>query len=484
MSFLSVPFFVFVAIAIIVFQLSPARFRALVLLVASLGFYVSHGPAYAVLLLLVATLAVHQAALAIERREAEAAKLRLVTISVSALTLVLAAFKLGSALFPWRALNAASEPDVALRVLIPLGLSYYLFKLIAYLLEVYWENLPAQRSFVALALYAAFFPQVVSGPIERPGEFFAQVQHFDRLDAAGATQGLRRILFGLFKKIAIADRLAVVVNAQHQNPGAYSSLELLLGAYLFALQLYADFSGVTDLAIGIGQLFGVKAPENFDLPFFSRNLQEYWRRWHMSLTSWLADYLFTPLRMALRDYGRLGLACAVFVNMVAVGVWHGLTWTYLAFGALHGAFLVVSVLTLKQRDAFFEQRPLLRRVRRLTAPLVTFHLVLLGLVIFRADSLGHASQYLSRLVGWAVPRNIPITRLDFKLLGLSPKAIATICLLGGLMECVHWVQRQPGLVRRFVEAPRPYRWAFYYGVVFLTLAMSRLGEGSFIYARF
>jgi len=204
----------------------------------------------------------------------------------------------------------------------------------------------------------------------------------------------------------------------------------------------------------------------------------------MSLTSWLADYLFTPLRMALRDYGKLGLAFAVFVNMVAVGVWHGVAWTYLAFGVLHGVFLVVSVLTLKPRDAFFAKHPLLQRVRRVSGPLVTFQLVVLGLVIFRADSLGQAAQYLSRLIGWAEPGTIAATRLDFKLLTVSPKAIGTICMLGALMECVHWVQRRPALARRFVEAPAAYRWAFYYGVVVLTLAMSRLGEGNFIYAQF
>jgi alginate O-acetyltransferase complex protein AlgI len=483
MAFLSATFFLFVAVALVAFQLSPPRFKPHVLLVASLGFYLSHGPAYSVLLLLLTTFIVHRTALALERRESEAAKLKLAAICVSALALLLAAFKVASALFPWTASNAA-EPDVALRVLIPLGLSYYLFKLIAYLLEVYWENLPAERSFASLALYAAFFPQVVSGPIQRPAEFFEQAKRFDQFDAAGATEGLRRILFGLFKKVAIADRLATLVNAQHQNPGAFSSLELLLGAYLFALQIYADFSGVTDIAIGIGRLFGVKGPENFDLPFFSRNLQEYWRRWHMSLSSWLADYLFTPLRMALRDYGKSGLAFAVLVNMVAVGVWHGAAWTYLAFGVLHGVLLVLSVLTLKQRDAFFAKRPLLRRVRAVTAPLVTFHLVVFCLVVFRADSMGHAVEYLARVIGQTEPGTFSAARLDFKLLGLSPKAIATICLLGALMECVHWVQRQPGLSRRFVEAPAVYRWVLYYGVVVVTLAMSRLGEGKFIYAQF
>src|SRR5262249_4611626 len=153
------------------------------------------------------------------------------------------------------------------------------FKLIGYLLDVYWENVPAQKRVVALALYASFFPQIVSGPIQRPGAFFEQLESVDRPDPAMMATGLRRILFGLFKKLAIADRLAELVDSVHTNPAACSSAELLLGAYLFALQLYADFSGVTDIAIGLGQLFGFQGPENFDMPFYSRNLQEYWRRW-------------------------------------------------------------------------------------------------------------------------------------------------------------------------------------------------------------
>ena len=480
MSFLSPYFLLFVAISLATYQLVKARFRPHVLLGASYLFYLTHSPAQALLLLAV-TIVVYFIALAVEHAPSEARKLRRVGVSVAVLVTLLAGFKLASALTA----PAPDEPasnGAALHVLVPLGLSYYLFKLVGYLLDVYWENVPAQKNFVALSLYASFFPQIVSGPIERAGDFFEQLSRVGRLDPAMVSQGMRRILFGLFKKTAIADRL-VVVDAMHANPAAYSSLELLLGAYLFALRLYADFSGVTDIAIGLGQMFGFTGPENFDLPFFARNLQDYWRRWHMSLTSWLADYLFTPLRMALRDKGQVGLAVAILVNMFAVGVWHGASLTYAAFGVYHGVCLTASVLTLKKRDAFFKHRPALARLRAVAAPLGTFHLVVLGLILFRANSFGSALEYLGHLE----PRSggaIAPGRLDLGVLGMTRGALLGIPVLATLMEFGNFATRRSGWSVGFLAAPRFYRWALYYGVILLTLAVSHLGEEKFIYAQF
>ena len=158
----------------------------------------------------------------------------------------------------------------------------------------------------------------------------------------------------------IADYLAAPIASVHANPSRFSSTELLIGAYCFAVELYADFSGITDIAIGIGQLFGIKGPENFDLPCLPENIQAFWRRWHMSLTSWLTDYWFTPLRMTLRTLGSVGLYLAIVLNFVAIGLWHGLTWVFLFFGALNGIFMVVSVMTLKQRNKFFKASSLTR----------------------------------------------------------------------------------------------------------------------------
>jgi alginate O-acetyltransferase complex protein AlgI len=478
-SYLSFTFAVFVGVTLLAFYLAPARFRQHVLLAMSCLFYATHEPVFALPLLLAVTYGVHRVALAIDAAEAEREKWRLSVVSVTALVIVLAGFKLlGSAA------SSGTEQGLALRLLIPLGISYYLFKLIAYLLEVYWGNLRAEHAFVRVALYAAFFPQVVSGPIQRPGAFFEQAGRLGEPDSALVSQGLRRILFGLFKKIAIADHLSVPVDAVFGDPTAWSSLELVLGGYLFALQLYADFSGVTDIAIGLGKLVGITGPENFSLPFFARNLQEYWRRWHQSLTSWLADYLFTPLSLALRGQGQVGLALAILVNMFTVGIWHGIGSSYAAFGLYHGVCLVISVFTLRARDRFFRRHVALAPVRAVMSRLVTFHLVVVGLVLFRAPTLGVSYKYFATLVQGVSGTKIAPARIDFNLLQLRPNSLVMILLLVAVAEVIHWARTQPNLTSRFLEAPRVYRWAAYYTMIVVTLAFTRIGDGKFIYAQF
>lgn len=483
MSVLSLSFALFVLVTLALFQWAPARYRPHVLLAASLAFYASRSLRDTLLLLAVSWL-VHATALALTDRRSERAKQRLLAVTVTALVVCLAGFKLAAAAFaPADALGIDAADGPALRVLVPLGLSYYLFKLIGYLLDVYWEREPAQQSLLSLVLYASFFPQIVSGPIQRSGDFFAQLERLHQLDTDAVAAGLRRILFGVFKKIAIADRLAATVEAVHADPSAFSSLELLIGAYVFALQLYTDFSGVTDIAIGVGQLFGIRGPENFSFPFFARNLQEYWRRWHISLSSWLAAYVFTPLRMSLRDYGRAGLALAILINMVSIGVWHGANLTYLAFGITHGVFMVVSVLTLKARDRFVRRHPRLAPVRALAAPLLTFHLVVLALIVFRAPSLDHALSYLRHIAIGPTLNGIAATRLDLELLKTSTKVLVGLPVLAVSGECLAFLiaQRAPGALTR---APRAARWALYYAVILGALFLSRAGQENFIYAQF
>jgi D-alanyl-lipoteichoic acid acyltransferase DltB (MBOAT superfamily) len=479
MSFLSIAFAAWVAVTVIAFHLLPARFRPSVLLISSLAFYATHGLGYLALLVTL-TLGTYRSAILIDQA-AEPNKRRVLLAAVTGLILILCAFKLGGALALSHRVGEAQE-DTVWRFLMPLGLSYYLFKLLSYLLEVYWENLAAQRSPMVVCLYASFFPQIVCGPIERPGPFFEQVGRGGQIEPEDLVAGFRLILFGLFKKIAIADRLGPAVATIHGSPELHSSLELLFGAYAFAIQLYADFSGLTDIALGIGRLFGIKGPENFNLPFFASNLQDYWRRWHMSLTSWLGDYLFTPLRMGLRDLGQFGLAAAVFLNMVAIGVWHGFTGPYLAFGIYHGVALAVSVLTLKRRDQFFKAHPALARVRSFAAPLLTFHLVVLGMILFRAESLQLAVRYLSSMATGLFHSGI--SPLRFQLGDMPPKLLVSLSILVIFMEIVHVATRNPGWRGRFQVTPRVLRWAMYYGLILVTLSFSRFGEENFIYGQF
>jgi alginate O-acetyltransferase complex protein AlgI len=481
MSFLSAEFGIFLALGLVAFYLSPAHWRPRVLLGLSYAFYATWSLSGTALLMFVTT-GVYLAARWIEGRSAERSKFALATIVVAGLLLVLFVFKFGISL---ARIFRTPSGDIAPGILLiaPLGLSYYLFKAIGYLLDVYWETMPAQRSFVSLALYLSFFPQIVSGPIQRAGDFFDQYKELKRPDPSEFVVGLRRILFGMFKKVVIADRLGLLVATTHSRPSSFSPLELLLGAWCYSLQLYADFSGITDIAIGLGLLFGIRGPENFDLPYFASNMQVFWRRWHMSLTSWLTDYLFMPLRMSLRGLGTLGLSLAIMINMLAIGLWHGPKWTYAAFGAINGVFMIVSALTLKGRNKFFQNHTALARIRIWAGPLLTFHLVVFTHIFFSAESLRLALSYVAGLFSVAGRTGIPAWRLNWPLMGISARTFLALCAGLAVMEAIHWGAKQTYWRSRFISAPRPLRWGLYYASI-LILALSIKTTMTFIYAQF
>jgi D-alanyl-lipoteichoic acid acyltransferase DltB (MBOAT superfamily) len=247
--------------------------------------------------------------------------------------------------------------------------------------------------------------------------------------------------------------------------------------------MYADFSGITDIAIGIGLLFGIRGPENFNRPYFATNLQDFWRRWHMSLTSWLTDYLFVPLRMTFRNLGNVGLSLAIFLNMVAVGVWHGPRWTYLVFGCINGVYMIVSALTLKKRNQFFKTRTVLSRWRAWVAPLVTFHLVVFTHIFFQAPDLQSALSYLGQMLHLGPHGPVAATRLDLASFGLTYGRLFQA--LAGLvvMETIHWAMSQPDWAQRFTTTRREFRWVLYYAVIVMVMLSAR-GTMSFIYAKF
>jgi D-alanyl-lipoteichoic acid acyltransferase DltB (MBOAT superfamily) len=483
MSFLSFNFAIFLGIALLIFHVAPTRWRPGLLLGFSCAFYLSWGLIQTILLAAV-TFGVYATALWIERRRTEQGKRASMALGVMTLLLLLFAFK-SAAWFLKEFFSRAHGPDsdLALFLVMPLGLSFYTFKMVGYLLDVYWETLPAQRNFVTLALYGAFFPQIVSGPIQRAQSFFQQMDQIKAPDADEFAVGLRRILFGLFKKVVIADPLAVLVENLHANPSGFSPLELLVGAYCFAIQLYTDFSALTDIAIGIGQLFGVKGPENFDLPYFASNIQLFWRRWHMSLTSWLTDYLFTPVRMSLRTLGTPGLCLAIMINTIAIGLWHGFAWTFLTFGLLHGIYVTISVLTLKRRNLFFKNRAALTRVREFTAPLLTFHLVVFSLIFFRAPTYPSGLKYIAGLIPAWQSNGLPVVRFDQSLLGISTSGLMVCALAYLASEAVTWAMRQQFWIDRYFALPVLFRRALSYALI-VTVLLRFKGTVTFIYARF
>ena len=335
MNFTSLLFYVALVPATAIFYWLPGRWRAIYLLALSYAFYALSSRIYLVLLV-VASAAVYAIGLAIANSASERAKQAYMAAGVAAVVAVIVVFKAAGA---WRGL------------LLPLGISYYSFKLISYLIEVYWDDELVERDPVVFLLFPAFFPQIVSGPIQRPAPFFAQMRDImgRMADADQIEAGFRLILGGLMMKTLIGDRLAAFITLVDQSHSDFSYSVMLTTVACYMLQLYADFSGYTNIALGVGKLFGVEGPPNFNAPFAAVNIQEMWRRWHMSLTLWLTDYLFTPLSMALRDYGQPGLIGAICLNMIIIGIWHGFTLNFLVFGMLHAVFLSVTVVILGAR---------------------------------------------------------------------------------------------------------------------------------------
>lgn len=304
-----------------------------------------------------------------------------------------------------------------LHIVLPVGVSFFTFKLISYIIEIHREHIEPCCDFIEFGTYIAFFPTILSGPIDRPGKFLPQLRTIRSLDAEMTTRGLQQILWGMFKKMVIADNLMGIIDSTWEMQ-SFTGSTYLLAALLYPIQMYADFSGYSDMAIGVGRLLGIKVAQNFTYPFFARNVAEYWRRWHISLTSWITDYVFMPLNIAFRNIGNWGVIFAVIINLVVIGLWHGANWTFGLFGLYHGLLFIPLVLS----GAFAKNKKLkpgalgLPKFRDFLMMCLTYVLVAIGLVIFKADSVGQAVNYFS-LMGqhslFAVPRFIGVDNAQF-----------------------------------------------------------------------
>ncbi len=382
MRYTDFSFLVFFAVVASLCKLCPKRLRSLFLLGASYLFYLTWS-ARAALLLAAVTAFTFAVGLGIEAGLRSRARTWLGPLAVVILAGYLLAFKI--------ALLGPSHGIAGL--VMPLGISYTTFKLMSYVLEVYWGKMNACRRFGDFAAYVAFFPQILAGPIQRPADYFNQLPPIP----ARVTDALPRIAWGFVKKLLIADNLAPAVNYVYANVGGLHGAPLWVGFYLFPLQIYADFSGLTDIAIGTGRLLGITGPENFNRPFTATSISGFWRRWHMSLTNWLVDYLFLPLRMATRNAGNWGLAFSMSVTMIAIALWHGLTTTFLAFGALNSLYLIVDAFTARRRTKLFKLHPDWDRAGGWLGWLLTFHLMAIGMVFFRAPQVRDALRLLGHL---------------------------------------------------------------------------------------
>ncbi len=359
-------------------------------------------------------------------------------------------------------------------IIVPLGISYFVFRLLSYLIEIHRGMMPASRDFVAFATYVAFFPCMLSGPIDRPNKFLPQIAKPREFNRPLAVDGLRQILWGMFKKMAVADSLAVFVDAQltpaNLNNISGSTMIVLMMAYTF--QLYADFSGYSDMAIGVGKLLNIHVAKNFKYPLFALNVADFWRRWHISLTSWMTDYIYLPISFNLRTWGKWGLILAALINFIIVGMWHGAGWLYIIYGAYYGIlFIPLIYFGLIDKDLDIQTNCMgLPKIKYLCRMLLTFVVVNIGMLLFRSPNM---------LVFFET-----IGRLGHNLLSTPNIGSLTAWLLVVIMLLIEWVQRKReyGLELSNVKS-RFVRWASYLVLMFIIYALGG-GEQHFIYQVF
>ena len=365
-----------------------------------------------------------------------------------------------------------STEGLLLKVILPVGISFYTFQALSYSIDVYRGKIEPTKDVVAFFAFISFFPQLVAGPIERATNLLPQFQKKREFDYDTAADGMRQILWGLFKKVVVADNCAVYVNQVFANSGSHSGSTLLLAAVFFTFQIYGDFSGYSDIAIGTAKLFGIRLMRNFNVPYFSRDIAEFWRRWHISLTTWFRDYVYIPL-----GGSRVSKAKVIrntFVIFLVSGFWHGANWTFIVWGAYHALLFLPLILTGKNRkytNQIAEGRylPTLKEAGQM---LLTFILAVFGWIIFRSESIGQAWEVILGIM------NSSLFTAPMMVVGLKKIVIVILVLL-----LVEWLTRSKEHGLAIGNLPLWLRIASCYVLVLVILELGGNSQ-SFIYFQF
>ena len=361
-----------------------------------------------------------------------------------------------------------------IQVILPVGISFYTFHGLSYVIDIYKGRIKPERNFINYSVFVSFFPLLVAGPIERATHLLPQIQQPRQFDYAKAVNGMRQILWGLFKKMVIADNCAEFANQIFNHSAGYSGSTLVLGALFFTFQIYCDFSGYSDIAIGTAKLFGIDLLRNFAFPYFSRDIAEFWRRWHISLSSWFRDYLYIPL-----GGSRGGTWMKVrntFIIFLVSGFWHGANWTFLVWGLLNAIYIMPSILysTNRVNLDIVAQGKMLPTYREVMYMTLTFALTVFAWIFFRANNIHHAFSYVSGIFSSSF-FNIP---------QISPEAFGFLGL-AILFMIVEWFGREQQFALAHIDRvfPKKIRWAVYFGLIVSIFYLSGK-EQAFIYFQF
>ncbi|MDC0204632.1 MBOAT family protein [Flavobacteriales bacterium] len=365
-----------------------------------------------------------------------------------------------------------------LNIILPVGISFYTFQTLSYSIDVYKRKMEPTKDIIAFFSFVSFFPQLVAGPIERATNLLPQFYKKRNFNYLTAVDGLKQILWGLFKKIVIADNCAIIVNDIFLNYASYSSITLILGAIFFAFQIYGDFSGYSDIAIGTARLFGFNLIQNFAFPYFSRDIAEFWRKWHISLSTWFRDYLYIPLGGSRGSTNKK--IRNIFIIFIVSGFWHGANWTFIIWGALNALYFLPLLLLKTNRNNLnvAGEGKILPSIREAVNILLTFSLIVFAWIFFRAESITHALLFIKYLC-----INLYVEIPNISSIGELHIFITCILILG--FTIIEWMGRegQYAIEKYSSKWNRWQKWGFYY-LILLAIFIYSKNQQEFIYFQF
>ncbi len=486
MVFNSFEFLLFFPIVTILFFLLPHKLRWLHLLVASCIFYMAFVPVY--ILILAATIVIDYFAGILIENAPEHRKRAFLVMSIIANVGVLVFFKYFNFLadnfnsaFSFFHVNAHVP---LLKILLPIGLSFHTFQAMSYTIEVYRGNEKAERHFGIYALYVMFYPQLVAGPIERPQNLLYQFHSRQSFKYDDVVSGLRLMAWGLIKKAVVADRLAIVVDQFYSDPTQSSGIGLALGLVFFVFQVYCDFSGYSDIAIGAARVMGFKLMINFNRPFISKSATEYWKRWHISLATWFYDYVFNPVVMSLRTWGRKAIGFGLFLTFFLSGIWHGAGWNYVLWGIVWSIAIVFEFYTKNFRIKLFGYLP--KWLNSTLSIIITFSFCCFAAIFFRVPDFSTEMFVIKKILQapGEVLQVINTRKMAFlNLPGLYNVLLPALLVICSL-EIAQLMRAKYGFGETIGEKPKAVRWSIYYLGMILLFFFGVYDNRQFIYFQF
>ena len=492
----------FFPIVVFLYFMIPYSKRWILLLSSSFYFYMCWKPEYVILLILSITIN-YFTALQMGKQKDKLIKKIILILTLVVNIGILALFKyynfISSSVTEFLSTFNIMYNLPSLKLLLPVGISFYTFQTMGYSIDVYRGKIQPEKHFGIFGVYVSFFPQLIAGPIERSTSLLPQFKKKFNADYSNITDGSKLMLWGFFKKIVIADRLAVVVNNVYDNVPEHDSIAFVIATFFFAFQIYCDFSGYSDIAIGSAHVMGYKLMDNFKQPYYSKNIAEFWKYWHISLSSWLRDYVFLPLSFSisrkLPNERYLGIKTDYIIYMYATlitflisGIWHGANWTFIVWGLLHGTYLVIGKLTHKIRKkmsySFFKGNFL--TLRKSFNVIFTFILVCFAWIFFRANNISDSLLIIHRIIsGFTAVFDMMLLKQSIETLGLEKYELTIGIFSIVLLELFHILQKHGSIRHLLRSKPLLVRWALYFSLILLILLLGYSSEqAEFIYFQF